>query len=357
MAFANKSTRRVTRCTAIVVLFYAAAFSAFAATPDEYKHKIDSAKKHVEELLETVADSELGERDKQRENDLVAQTRKEVPASEKVEWPSGSVETSNQWLSDRLGEFQNEPDSTKRAVILTAVSERLRAISDSIDDLDKAAAAQRTKDQDKQKLAEILRRQEYQKPKVEEESLFQKWWREFWDWLESLFPKSPNLPSAPSNFGSLQVGLQILIYLVVIGFVGFLIYKFAPSLMGRFGGKIKKTKQDRVILGERIGADESAFDLFSEAERLAREGNLRAAIRKGYIALLCDLSDRKIVRLARHKTNRDYLRDVRKDNSLFENMTGLTRNFETNWYGLRSTEPSDWEDFRARYLQTIANVK
>ena len=127
--------------------------------------------------------------------------------------------------------------------------------------------------------------------------------------------------------------------------------------MGRFGGKIKKTKQDRVILGERIGADESAFDLFSEAERLAREGNLRAAIRKGYIALLCDLSDRKIVRLARHKTNRDYLRDVRKDNSLFENMTGLTRNFETNWYGLRSTEPSDWEDFRARYLQTIANVK
>ena len=356
MAFANES-RRVTRCTAIGVLFCAAAFSAFAATPDEYKHKIDSAKKHVEELLETVADSELGERDKQRENDLVAQTRKEVPASEKVEWPSGSVETSNQWLSDRLGEFQNEPDSTKRAVILTAVSERLRAISDSIDDLDKAAAAQRTNDQDKQKLAEILRRQEYQKPKVEEESLFQKWWREFWDWLDRVYPNPVQAPAPASDFRTLQFGLQILIYLVVIGFVGFLIYKFAPSLMGRFGGKIKKTKQDRVILGERIGADESAFDLFSEAERLAREGNLRAAIRKGYIALLCDLSDRKIVRLARHKTNRDYLRDVRKDNSLFENMTGLTRNFETNWYGLRSTEPSDWEDFRARYLQTIANVK
>ena len=243
MAFANES-RRVTRCTAIGVLFCAAAFSAFAATPDEYKHKIDSAKKHVEELLETVADSELGERDKQRENDLVAQTRKEVPASEKVEWPSGSVETSNQWLSDKLGEFQNEPDSTKRAVILTAVSERLRAISDSIDDLDKAAAAQRTKDQDKQKLAEILRRQEYQKPKVEEESLFQKWWREFWDWLDRVYPNPVQAPAPASDFRTLQFGLQILIYLVVIGFVGFLIYKFAPSLMGRFGGKIKKTKQE-----------------------------------------------------------------------------------------------------------------
>ena len=73
--------------------------------------------------------------------------------------------------------------------------------------------------------------------------------------------------------------------------------------------------------------------------------------------MLCDLSDRKIVRLARHKTNRDYLRDVRKNDSLFENMTGLTLNFETNWYGLRTTEPADWEDFRTRYLQTIANVK
>ena len=111
-----------------------------------------------------------------------------------------------------------------------------------------------------------------------------------------VFPRPPAIPYAPSGLGSLQFGLQILIYALVIGLIGFLIYKFAPFLMGRFGGKIKKEKQDRVILGERIGENESASDLFSEAEMLAREGNLRGAIRKGYIALLCDLSDRKIVR-------------------------------------------------------------
>jgi len=332
-------------------------FTAFATTPDEYRHKIDSTKKHVEELLETVAKSESSNRDTQQENEIIARIRTDLPASEKVEWPGGSVETANQWLLDRMSEFQDEADSTKRAILLTAVSERLRAIAESIDDLDKATASQQTKDQDKQKLAEILRRQEYQKPQAAEESLFQRWWREFWDWVESLFPKAPALPNAPSGLGSLQFGLQILVYLVVIGLIGFLIYKFAPYLMGRFGGKVKKEKQDRVILGERIGEDASASDLFSEAELLAREGNLRAAIRKGYIAMLCDLSDRNIVRLARHKTNRDYLRDVRKNDSLFENMTGLTRNFETNWYGLRTTEPADWEDFRTRYLQTIANVR
>jgi hypothetical protein len=112
-----------------------------------------------------------------------------------------------------------------------------------------------------------------------------------------------------------------------------------------------------VILGERIEADEDASGLFSEAERLARQGDLRAAIRKGYVALLCELSDQKVIRLAHHKTNRDYLRDLRKNETLFENVNGLTHNFERNWYGLRTADESDWEDFRSHYLQTIANVK
>src|SRR5204863_1993073 len=132
---------------------------------------------------------------------------------------------------------------------------------------------------------------------------------------------------------------------------------FRSQLASRFGSKRKEKKRDRVILGERIADDESAEDLFGEAERLAREGQLRDAIRKGYIALLCELSDRKIIGLARHKTNRDYLRDVRKRRELFENMVGLTGNFERNWYGLRPSAPADWEDFRDRYRQTISSVR
>ena len=64
-----------------------------------------------------------------------------------------------------------------------------------------------------------------------------------------------------------------------------------------------------------------------------------------------------MIGLARHKTNRDYLRDVRKDRSLFVNMTGLTGSFERNWYGLRPSETQDWEDFRDRYRQTVREVR
>ncbi|MCA1638274.1 MAG: DUF4129 domain-containing protein [Acidobacteria bacterium] len=84
-------------------------------------------------------------------------------------------------------------------------------------------------------------------------------------------------------------------------------------------------------------------------------GNLRGAIRKGYIALLCELGDRKIIGLSRHKTNRDYLRDVSKRRELYENMNGLTNNFERHWYGFDVTQEKDWEEFRNRYKQIITN--
>ena len=111
-----------------------------------------------------------------------------------------------------------------------------------------------------------------------------------------------------------------------------------------------------MILGERIDANSSAEDLFGQAERLAREGDLRAAIRKGYIAVLCDLSDRKLIGLATYKTNRDYLRDVRPRRELFENMRGLTNSFERHWYGFQSAEKADWEEFRERSRRTVVKT-
>ncbi len=324
--------------------------TGFAASLTDYNTRIESARSKIEVLFQTLESDDTAAQLK-----LIAGIEQDVPATETVEWPGGSVETDNNWLRLNLKAFTDEPNESRRGAILTEISERLLGISKSVGNLDKTAESDQTKDQDKQKLAEILRREEFQKPQAKEESLFARWWREFLEWLASVFPRPNASPAMPSGIGSLQFGLQILIYTLLIAIIGFLAYKVAPFLFRRFGDKTYNEKRDRVILGERIGADESATDLFSEAEQLAHEGNLRAAIRKGYIALLCDLSDRKIVRLARHKTNRDYLRDVRSNNDLFENMHGLTQNFENNWYGLRTAEQADWEDFKSLYMRAIVD--
>jgi hypothetical protein len=145
----------------------------------------------------------------------------------------------------------------------------------------------------------------------------------------------------------------MLLYALVLGGIAFLIYRFAPFLFERFQNREKKQKRERVILGERLAENETAQNLFDEAEKLAREGNLRGAIRKGYIALLCDLSDRKIIGLSRHKTNRDYLKAVRRKSELYENMNGLTLNFERHWYGFEAANQADWEEFKTGYLKAV----
>lgn len=337
---------------ATVFLLISFTFSTLAATLSDYRERIETAQSHADELIQ-----DLDENNKVYERETIGEITKSIPATEKIEWPGGSIETDNAWLKTLLADFGAEGDDAARASILMEISERLSAINLSVKELEDAAATAATKDQDKQKLGEILRREEYQKPKPAEQGLFQKWLYDFLNWIAKMFPRAPAASEASSGLASLSFVLQILIYALVIGLTGFFGYKFAPFIFVRFGWKTSSEKHDRVILGERIAGSESALDLFSEAERLALEGNLRAAIRKGYIALLCDLSDRKIVRLGRHKTNRDYLRDVRKDGRLFENMSGLTQTFERNWYGLRTAEQADWDDFRTLYSQTIAGVQ
>ena len=146
-----------------------------------------------------------------------------------------------------------------------------------------------------------------------------------------------------------------MIYALALALIGFLIYKFAPFLINRFQTREKREKRERVILGEKLAADETSGNLFSEAERLAQAGDLRGAIRKGYIALLCELSDRKIIGLSKNKTNRDYLRDVRKRRELYQNMTGLTNNFERHWYGFQEADESDWNEFKDDYQKAVGS--
>ncbi len=330
--------------------------SLFAGTLEQYRERVRYARDLSISLLYPDEENAADENSQVAESNILIKIRKSLPASEKIEWQGASIETNNEWLRQSLDEFEREPEaSSKRRVILTSISERLDALDRKLEELENPPAQNRAKDEDKQKLAEILRREEYQKPEKQEESLFQKIYRKVMQWLASFFPR-PNLSNNSLNgFQSLSFVLQMLLYALVLGIIAFLIYKFAPFLAGRFRQKVKKEKTERVILGERISAAETAQNLFAEAENLAREGNLRGAIRKGYIALLCDLADRKIVRLSRHKTNRDYLRDVRGKVELYQNMNGLTSKFERHWYGFETAEEKDWEEFRNGYKRIITN--
>jgi hypothetical protein len=355
MKFSARQKFFTLRTVFIAAIFLVSAPVSFAATLGEYREKIQSARDNLLFLL-SHDESETESRMRAEEREYLAQIRKDFPLSQTVEFGGEKFEVRNEWLLGRLKQIEAEkPNSDKQQAVVNEIAERLGAIEKKLDELERQTAGNRSKDEDKQKLNEILNRPQYQKPEEPKENALQKAWREFLEWLESLFPKTPRQSREQTGAPALSFALQILIFGAVFALIAFLLYRFAPFLLERFRTRERRARRERVILGEKIAADETSENLFAEAERLARAGDLRAAIRKGYIAFLFELADRKIIGLSKHKTNRDYLRDVRRRPELHQNMNALTNNFERVWYGFGEPDTNDWEDFRENYKKAITN--
>jgi len=337
-------------CALILFIFLAVA-AAPAATLSDYANRVRTAMETADGLAAGPLDNATVERGVRRIREL-------VPRSESIEYVGGSVTTDNSGIYVTLDLLLAEPDQSKRLLALTSVTEQLNAIANAAEQIGPPVPGSRaSREAEKQKLDEILKRSEYQKPVTPEESVFARWQKQFWEWLARVFPR-PNVSPAPAaGMGSIRLGLQILIFLAIIGLIGFLLYKFVPALGGLRKEKKTKRSQNRTILGEQVSADETAEDLFSDAERLAREGQIRAAIRRAYIAALCDLGDRRVVNLAKYKTNRDYVRELRPHAAAYGMFVDLTGMFEQNWYGSRTSDASDWETFRSLYREILDKAR
>lgn len=326
-----------------------------AETLAQYKKNVNQVKKEFVSLMMPVEDVSDEETDKIRE-DVFAGAMKLLPAEQRIESAGTTFEVSNKWIIEKIEEYKlNEKTAEDKQLILTSVYERLEAIELKLDEFEKPVNAENSKDAEKRKLNEILSREEFEKAKPEDESLLQKIWYWFVEWIKKFFQKQDSKPLPMSNFGSIAYFMQILLIALVVAVIGFLIYKFAPFLIKRLREREKKEKtKEKIILGEKLAADATPENLLSEAEKLAREGHLREAIRKGYISLLFELSERKLIGLAKHKTNRDYLRSVRTKLELYKNMNGLTQNYERHWYGFEDADETDWEDFKIDYKKVLS---
>ncbi len=321
--------------------------SVSAATLAEYRRRVSDGLVTVQQLqLSAVRDDSL--RGQSRLTTLT-RLRALLPAKETVLLEGQTITVNNSWLHDALDEYEKSLSGHGRGnEVLTHIGERLMALGQRLDEIQKGIKGT-DKDENKGRLAEILRRPEYQKEATEGSAIGRLWDR-FLRWLASLFPKPKPIQRGSSRVIS---GLaEIIVIVVTLALIAFLIWKFVPRYL-RNRPKKKPKREARIVLGERLEPDQTAADLLSQAEALARSGDLRAAIRKAYIAFLCELGDRKVISLAQHKTNRDYLNSVRERASLHTTMRGLTNSFEVHWYGFVPPGENDWKDFRQRYQQAL----
>jgi hypothetical protein len=324
--------------------------TAHATPVSEYQKHLSQAITALDSLAQIANENETIPAFEARTAETIASVRQLLPASETVELGQQRFTVDNSWLQTELEKYKTA-SATERPVLREQVIERLQAIRERINEVASTASESYDKDQKIKKLAEILQRPEYAR-KVQQETAIGRLWRQFWKWLQNLIPKPK--PMAPGSAGIISKIAQIFVILLALGVLIFVARLFLPRLLYNRRAKRKVKAGARIVLGERLEPDQSATDLLSEAEALARAGDLRAAIRKAYIALLLELGERKIITLEQHKTNHDYLRAVRRVERLYPNVKQLTDSFELHWYGLARATETDWQTFRAGYKQALS---
>jgi hypothetical protein len=307
---------------------------------------------HVIEDLQSLLKKKEDETDADYERRFTATIdamREELPKNQPVEMDQEKWNADNSSFHIALDELQRAAPEERTGKI-SSIVESLRALDERVSDLESAAEVTYDKNAANERLKGILARPEYATGARGQNAL-SRLLLDFIRWLQNLLPKPAQV--APGN-GS---AITLILPYVVIGIAALLIVYVLRLLFIRFkrpGAKrVRKVREPRIVLGERLEPEESASDLLSEAEALARSGDLRGAIRKGYIALLVELGDRKLISLAQYKTNRDYLRSVSSHPQLHSRMRSLTDSFERHWYGFAQATQTDWQDFRTSYREAL----
>jgi hypothetical protein len=281
---------------------------------------------------------------------LLTTARHMLPEHQTVESGGEVFNVDNSWIHQALDDL-NEP--TNRSRKLDLLLYRMRALEQRVAELQGPSQTTGWKEQSKQKLENILARPEYAAEASGPNALM-RLIRDFVNWLRKFLPKPPRTRMSAGRMDWIIFIVKVAILGLSALVIGYAVKTLLVWLLGRSGTvKERKKREPRIVLGERLEPEATSVDLLSEAEALARQGELRAAIRKAYIALLVELGDRKMISLARHKTNRDYLNSLRGVPQLHSRMRGLTDSFERHWYGFANVTPNDWQDFRAGYLAAL----
>lgn len=333
----------------ITIFFTWTASVAYSAPSSNYTERV----RHAMIELDSLQSSEPAEREQATEA-IFAKVASLLPPNESVETSGGIIKVDNRWLHESLNSYRklgsNDP---ARTAFLGRIVEQLEALNESLGSTSLNSSQTQSKDEAKSRLAGILARPEYLNEEASEDAL-SRVLRRLRQWLSDLVPRPKPLSTA-SGLLITRIA-EVIIAVLSLGLLAFLIAKLWPYFARRSGRRrLVDGAGARIVLGERIREDQSSADLLSEAEALARAGDIRGAIRKAYIALLCEMGDRKLISLAPHKTNRDYLKAV-KDRPLFGAVLPLTNTFEAHWYGFFPASETDWQSFKSLFEQARSQM-
>ena len=175
-------------------------------------------------------------------------------------------------------------------------------------------------------------------------------WLRFLQWLFGQNDSAPGRPTYSSFWrwviyaGLVAAGVFVVLRLLQVDFT---------SLFGRKPRSVALPYDTEV---ENIH-EVNFTDRLAEAETA---GNLRLAVRLGYLALLKQLTDREFIQWKPDKTNHAYLSELPQSEPLRTDFREIVRQFEYVWYGEWPLSPAQYRrvrDGHRAFAQLVAATR
>ena len=169
--------------------------------------------------------------------------------------------------------------------------------------------------------------------------------------FRALFSRAPSPPGGLRNIDWLTLGKIALVALASVC-VGLLAWAIVRLLRGPQAVVVAAAPAAPVpdLRSEHVAADQLPEDGWMQlAREHAARGELVLALRAAWLAGLAHLGQRELLRLARHKSNRDYDRELRRRaRSQADLVAAFGENLnavERAWYGRHAVTPDDFTTF------------
>lgn len=314
-----------------------------AETLLRYENRVAQA---VEQIARIKSDAEY-------EASGIEDIKTMMPRHEQVEHEGQKLTVENTWLYQALDAYEAERDLPKKKAKLSEIGDRLAALDAALIRSAETALDDRGSQEMRARLREILNRKEFN---AKEESRIAAFIRKIYDKVTNFLMELRDAFGRLMGkvFGSAAEGslLSKILVIAALGVFLYFIVRLAMQIKPR-----RKTARKRTVLGEEVEAGATPGDLFETAMAAARAGDFRAAVRKLYISLLYELSERNLIEIDESATNHEYLARLSRFEPLVPPVREMTARFDLSWYGLFPTSQEEFSTYLARYDEAMQRAK
>ncbi len=191
-----------------------------------------------------------------------------------------------------------------------------------------------------------------------------RWIGKVMDWLEELLPATEPVKETPGVSWTSLVRKLLLVLLVVLSCLLAVFFRrtWKRRRLPERAIATESIPSEPDLNDDRVEADElPANRWLTLAKEMVEKGDFRLALRAIFLAILAHLAKHEMITIAKHKSNRDYERELYRrahhQQSLLDIFSRNVSVFDRSWYGKHDVTKEDLKLFTANQERIMSFAK